>query len=154
MPYTRRLTVQDREIEQIIHTQTGNVAGAGGAEDAVLVAPSGHIYVIKNLYASIAAPIGATSGTHTFALRYDTTPASSIIGCTTDDAKSISIDTGITGGVDSQSPSDNALFQKQIYSNLVIDETLGVNFRYVNSTDAAQTGDRVYVLVVEKTRVI
>ena len=143
-------------VEILTQTQTANIP-AGGTETVLFYAPAGHVYrVVAAFLNAETAPPGATVGSHELRIGVGATlagPANTTLLLAESDYQ-----TGVTLGKGGEQatlriqPADQGARAVMLQS-IRGSDTIPIGIRYANLTDAVQTAQRVYTLVVERIRV-
>lgn len=121
------------------YDQVLNVA-ASGAATVTITPPVGELWRIKNVFASVAMPVGATSGTHRIALGTGILNSGKQFRCRGYWNYNIGpqIKYRFCVSASTQEPSDNASFGAAMDS-LVVTNAHPLHLYYENLTNAAQT---------------
>jgi len=141
---------------ELIDLSTDDTVNSSGASDTILLQPDkGFIYEVKFIIFQAWTPAGSSSGTHVlyiYPANVISTPAlSATIQGNFGTTIRIGQNSAFTG--DTEQPSGSAsqleLITKGVY---VASNTYPVAFKYVNNTDANQTGTRTLKILVKKYR--
>lgn len=136
---------------KLIDLSDATQVNSGGANNEQNLQPdSGKVYQIVGMEYTAANPVGSTAGTHQLTIRRNNGSATYDLGVIISNTGSdIKIN---RNGFDGTSESPTAIAQQYDIMNRFIycDNTDYITFRYINSTDANQTGTRTLKLWVKE----
>ena len=136
-----QLTGRKAKIDSASYDQVLNVA-ASGSTIITITPPAGELWKIKNLYFDILGPAGATSGTHIIEVTYGPTydPKRRIMALTSNFDKRIRLQDNMPhADVTTKTPNNDAIIQSNVLS-FILSNAVPLILRYVNNTNATQTG--------------
>jgi len=137
------------ETVLLTEVKTGSIA-ASGSEVFEVQPPDSYMYKPISIHFYTTAPSGATTGTHYF-IAYNNISGLEMgisqFATYTNPLKHMYNDP--TYQATSYNPSDKTAWLEAL-RGMLIKDTEKFSIAYVNATDAAQTGDRTYKVLMEK----
>ena len=146
------------KIESHVEIRPDIVAGSGGVEDVDFTPPEGHEWQVVSIACDIPKPIGAVSGTHSLSfMALVTVPDMGVMEA-------------CAWGYGSSTYDDMIQLQYQVWNhatilalpdvnlstairNMVITHDIPLRMKYINSTNADNTGTRMYAILTRDMQI-
>jgi len=146
------VTVSGSEsVDFVKSKQTANISD-GDNETVTIRAPTGTVYEVITAVVIARGISGQGSGSHRILVRSQTQKINILNGATDGDKDLLYLEENFRPSVNSQRPSTETA-QLFAVKGVRIDDTNGLQFKYINNTGATQTTAREYTLWVREIQV-